>query len=278
MLNEWANRGVNLWTIEQGSINMVQGQTTYDLPDDTVDLLEQVIRTQANDAPNQTDLNITRISVSTYSTIPNKNATGRPIQVWINRQSGQTNTTTVVLTQAMTATDTTIYVSDISQLSTTGFINITTSGVTETVLYQNVAPTPSSTNANLGQLTNCFRAKNGTLAAAHAISGTTIAVNFLPNINVWPTPADPGDQYTFVYWRMRRVQDAGNGVNVQDIPFRFVPCMVAGLAFYLSQKIPNAAARSPYLKSEYEEQWLLASTEDRDKAADRYVPRNMMYA
>jgi hypothetical protein len=89
MLNEWANRGVNLWTIEQGSINMVQGVTTYDLPDDTVDLLEQVIRTQANDAPNQTDLNITRISVSTYSTIPNKLAQGRPIQVWINRQSGQ---------------------------------------------------------------------------------------------------------------------------------------------------------------------------------------------
>jgi hypothetical protein len=74
------------------------------------------------------------------------------------------------------------------------------------------------------------------------------------------------------------MQDAGGGVNVQDIPFRFIPCMVAGLAFYLSQKIAGAEMRSPYLKSEYEEQWALASTEDRDKSADRYVPRGMMYA
>ena len=89
LTGEWANRGLNLWTIEQGSINMVQGQTTYDLPDDTVDLVEHVIRTFSGEGPNQTDLNITRISVSTYSTIPNKLAQGRPIQVWINRQSGQ---------------------------------------------------------------------------------------------------------------------------------------------------------------------------------------------
>ena len=89
MLSEWANRGVNLWTIEQGSINLVQGTTTYDLPADTVDLIEQVIRTNSGDASNQTDLNITRISVSTYSTIPNKLTQGRPIQVWVNRQSGQ---------------------------------------------------------------------------------------------------------------------------------------------------------------------------------------------
>ena len=89
MLTEWANRGINLWTIEQGSVNLVQGQTTYDLPIDTVDLLEHVIRTDSGQGPNQTDLNITRISVSTYSTIPNKLAQGRPIQVWVNRQSGQ---------------------------------------------------------------------------------------------------------------------------------------------------------------------------------------------
>jgi hypothetical protein len=89
MLTEWANRGINLWTVEQGSVNLVQGQTTYDLPIDTVDLLEHVIRTDSGQGPNQTDLNITRISVSTYSTIPNKLAQGRPIQVWVNRQSGQ---------------------------------------------------------------------------------------------------------------------------------------------------------------------------------------------
>jgi hypothetical protein len=89
MLTEWANKGINLWTIEQGSINLVQGTVTYDLPIDTVDLLEHVIRTNSAQGPNQTDLNITRISVSTYSTIPNKLTQGRPIQVWVNRQSGQ---------------------------------------------------------------------------------------------------------------------------------------------------------------------------------------------
>ena len=77
MLAEWANRGVNLWTIEQGSINLVQGTVIYDLPIDTVDLIEHVIRTNSGQSSNQTDLNITRISVSTYSTIPNKLTQGR---------------------------------------------------------------------------------------------------------------------------------------------------------------------------------------------------------
>ena len=86
---EWANRGINLWTIEQGSIPLVQGQITYDLPADTIDLLEHVVRTQSGQQ-GQTDINISRISVDTYATIPNKNAQGRPIQVWINRQSGAT--------------------------------------------------------------------------------------------------------------------------------------------------------------------------------------------
>ena len=89
LIGEWANRGINLWTIEQGSINLAQGVITYDLPDDTVDLLEHVIRTNSGQIANQTDLNINRISVSTYSTIPNKLTQGRPIQVWVDRQSGQ---------------------------------------------------------------------------------------------------------------------------------------------------------------------------------------------
>ena len=89
---EWANKGINLWTIEQGEIAMVQGQIEYNLPVDTIDLLDQVIRTQTG--INQTDINISRISVDTYATIPNKNAQGRPIQVWINRQSGATEPTT----------------------------------------------------------------------------------------------------------------------------------------------------------------------------------------
>lgn len=191
---EWANRGINLWTIEQGQIAMVQGQIVYDLPVDTIDLLDHVIRTQSGQQ-GQTDINITRISVDTYSTIPNKNAQGRPIQVWINRQSGATE------------------------------------------------------------------------------PGTGVAY---PQINVWPAP-EQSNYYTFVYWRLRRIQDAGNGVTTQDIPFRFLPCMVAGLAYHLSKKIPGALERTQMLKMEYEELWQQAADEDREKAALRIAPRQMFY-
>jgi hypothetical protein len=190
---EWANRGINLWTIEQGQIAMVQGQIVYDLPVDTIDLLDHVIRTQTGQG--QTDINITRISVDTYSTIPNKNAQGRPIQVWINRQSG----------------------------------------------------------------------------ATEPVSGVAY-----PQINVWPAP-EQSNYYTFVYWRLRRIQDAGTGVTTQDIPFRFIPCMVAGLAFHLSKKIPGALERTQMLKAEYEELWQQAADEDREKAALRIAPRQMFY-
>jgi hypothetical protein len=99
-----------------------------------------------------------------------------------------------------------------------------------------------------------------------------------PKIVVWPTPNAPGDQYTFVYFRLRRIQDAGGGVSTQDIPFRFLTCMVAGLAFYLSIKLPDVAPdRIGFLKSEYEQQFELASSEDREKAPLRFVPRNMFY-
>jgi hypothetical protein len=172
---EWANRGINLWTIEQGSIPMVQGQITYALPVDTIDLLDSVIRTQTG--AEQTDINISRISVSTYATIPNKNAQGRPIQVWINRQSGAT--------------------------------------------YPINGNQPNTTNTSTG-------------------------VN-PPNINVWPAP-DQSNFYTYVYWRLRRIQDAGNGVNTQDIPFRLLPCLVAGLAYYLSMKLPEALPRLEIVK------------------------------
>ena len=188
---EWANRGINLWTIEQGSIPMVQGQIVYDLPVDTIDLLDSVIRTQTGQG--QTDINISRISVSTYATIPNKNAQGRPIQVWIDRQSGATDPITGVV---------------------------------------------------------------------------------YPTINVWPVP-DQSNFYTFVYWRLRRIQDAGGGVSTQDIPFRMLNCLVAGLAYYLSMKIPQALPRVEMLKMSYEEQWALASSEDREKASLRLAPRQM---
>jgi len=188
---EWANKGINLWTIEQGSIAMTQGTVTYDLPVDTIDLLDQVIRTGTGS--NQTDINISRISISTYSTIPNKLAQGRPIQVWINRQSGATEPST--------------------------------------------------------------------------------GINY-PTINVWPTP-DQSSYYTFVYWRLRRLQDAGNGITTPDIPFRFLPALVAGLAYYLSMKIPEAYSRMGDLKVIYEEQFQMAADEDREKAPLRLVPRQM---
>jgi hypothetical protein len=194
---EWANRGINLWTIEQGSIPVYPGQIVYDLPADTIDLLDHVIRTGTGS--NQTDINISRISESTYSTIPNKNATGRPIQVWINRQSGATTPTGVQY----------------------------------------------------------------------------------PQINIWPVP-DQGSQaspyYTFVYWRLRRINDAGTGVSTQDIPFRFLTCMVAGLAYYMSMKLPTVdPQRRMELKADYEQQWQLASEEDREKAPVRFVPRTLFY-
>lgn len=180
---DWANRGINMWTIEQGQHVLTQGTATYTLPADTVDLIEHVIRTGAGNASTQADLQITRISVSTYSSIPNKLQQARPIQVWIQRGQAQ------------------------------------------------------------------------------------------PSFTVWPVP-DGSQTYTFVYWRLRRIQDAGEGgVYTQDIPFRFLNCLVAGLAYYLSMKLPGATERMPVLKAQYDEAWELASTEDREKAAVRFVPR-----
>jgi hypothetical protein len=256
---EWANRGINLWTVEQGQVNLVTGQSLYALPNDTIDLLDTVVRQNNGSSSNQIDINIDRISESTYSTIPNKLTTGRPIQVWINRQTAQINATSVTLDGGISATDTSITVSDSSQLASGGFIKIGS----ETIGYANVV-------GNV--LTNCYRGQNGTTAAAH-LTGAAISTQNLNSINVWPTPDAGGGPYTFIYWRMRRIQDAGNGATEQDIPFRLLPCMVAGLAFYMGQKIPEAQPRLQFLKQEYEEQWLMASTEDREKAAIRIVPR-----
>jgi hypothetical protein len=185
LLADWANRGINLWTVEQGSQVLTPGTATYTLPADTVDLMEHVIRTGAGNASTQTDLTITRISVSTYSSIPNKLQSARPIQIWINRQG----------------------------------------------------PAPQFT--------------------------------------VWPTP-DNSQTYTLVYWRLRRMQDAGSGGGyTQDVPFRFLPALVSGLSYYLSMKVPGATERMPMLKAQYDQDWDLASTEDREKAAIRMVPRQM---
>lgn len=264
---EWANRGINLWTIDQDQIVMNTGQGVYALPNDTIDLLDQVVRTGAATS-NQIDINISRISESTYSTLPNKLAQGRPIQVWVNRQSNQSYTTSVTVASTVLASDTTITLSSTVELPATGFITIDS----ETIYYANVSG---------NQLLNCYRGQyNGstnTTAAGHAI-GAAVTLNNLTTINVWPTPNSPGDQYVFVYWRMRRMQDAGNGVNVQDIPFRLIPCVVAGLAYYVGSKRADVPMeRIAMLKANYEEQWMLASQEDREKAPDRFVPRQTFY-
>jgi hypothetical protein len=265
MLIEWSNRGINLWTVEQGQIPMVTGQGLYPLPVDTVDLMDMVIRQNNASTSNQIDINISRIAEPTYMSIPNKLTTGRPIQVYINRQSGMDNATALTLNGAINATDTTITLSSTNGLPTTGFIKIDN----ETISYVNV---------NGNQLVNCYRGQNGTTAASH-LTGAAITKQNLPCINVWPTPNPPGNQYTFVYYRLRRMQDAGDGGSFeQDMPFRLVNAAVAGLAYYLSMKKPEVSPdRIMMLKADYEQQWDLASSEDRDKAPIRFVPRNMFY-
>jgi hypothetical protein len=258
MFADWANRGINMWTIEQGQIDLVQGQSTYALPNDTVDLIEHVIRTQAGQISNQADLTITRISVSTYATLPNKLQQARPIQVWIQRLDGQTAAPTTTLASNISATASTITLTSTQGLPAAGFIKIDNETINYTAISGN-------------DLTYCFRGQNGTTAAAHT-AAASVSVQNLPAISVWPTP-DGAQTYQFVYWRLRRTQDAGGGVNVMDVPFRFIPCMAAGLAYYIAGKIPEGSERIMLLKQQYDEAWELAAYEDREKAAVRFVPR-----
>jgi len=260
---EWANRGINLWTVEEIQIPLVSGQVCYPLPADTIDLLDMVTRTN-NSTSNQQDLNINRISESTYATIPNKLSTGRPIQVWINRQSGNTNVSSSTLSASISATATSISLDTVVNLGSSGFIQIDS----EIIYYANTTGTT---------LVNCARAQNNTVAATHS-SGTSVYVAWLPSISLYPAP-DGSTTYNFVAWRMRRIQDAGTGVNIQDIPFRFIPCLVAGLSYYLSLKLPGIDPnRILGLKADYDEQFKLAAEEDREKASLRFVPRNMFYS
>ncbi len=261
MTIEWANRGINLWTIEQGEIPLVQGQVAYALPADTIDLLDHVIR-QNQATQNQTDINITRISETTYSSIPNKLAQGRPIQVWINRQTNATYDAGITLSSTIGAADTSITVSDGSVLGAAGYIQIGS----EQIYYTSIL-------GNTLQL--CNRGQNGTTAVGHT-AGAAISVVNNTTINIWPT-ANAGGSYTFVYWRMRRIQDAGNGTKTEDIPFRFIPALVAGLAYHICVKLPEAADRIAMLKEQYEEQFRLAADEDREKASLRLAPRQMFW-
>ena len=180
MAAEWSNKGINLWTVEAGTLSLTTGTATYTLPADTIDLLETVIRTGSGS--NQQDLSINRISVSTYATIPNKNNQGRPIQIYVDRQA-------------------------------------------------------------------------------------------TPKVSVWPTP-DSSTTYTLAYWRLRRIEDAGRaGSNTYDVPSRFIPCLVAGLAYHIATKRPEVGLdRVTFLKAAYDEQFTLAADEDRDKSSINFAP------
>ena len=182
MTIEWQNRGINMWTIDEGSVALIAGQANYGLPADTIDLMEHVIRTDAGSATLQSDLNITRVSVSTYASIPNKLIPGRPLQMKVER------------------------------------------------LRDN------------------------------------------PTFTVWPVP-EASDKYTLQYWRMRRIEDAGTGVNNADVNFRFLPALVAGLAYRIAMKTPELAPRVQMLKENYIEEFGMAADEDREKATLRIVPR-----
>jgi hypothetical protein len=260
MTIEWQSKGINMWTMEQGVINLTPGLATYALPTDTIDLLEHVIRTGQNTVSTQADLTISRISVSTYATIPNKLSQARPIQVWIQRLSGETNPTTAVLAAAINSTDTTITLNSVVDLAGSGFIRLDN----EDIYYTYV------TGNTLGGV---FRGQNNTTAASHSIS-TAVFVPQLPAVTVWPTP-DNSIPYQFVYWRLRRVQDAGAGVETADMNFRFLPCLVAGLAYHIAVKTPELMPRIEMLKQMYDDAFEIAAGEDREKAPLRLVPRPM---
>jgi len=179
---EFANRGINMWTIVPGTITLTPGVSTYPLPADTIDIIEHVIRTNAGNPSLQSDLTISRISVSTYSSIPAKLTQGRPIQIFVRR------------------------------------------------------------------------------------------LRDAPEVVLWPVP-DPSTVYTLAYYRLRRIQDAGSGVQTQDAPFRFLPAIAAGLAYHIAVKTPELASRVQMLKQIYDEQFDLAASEDREKASVRFVPR-----
>ena len=179
---EWANRGINLWTIREDIIDLVKGDVDYTLNNSAIDIIEQNIRTNDGVQAQQNDLPITRVSVSTYSGIPNKLTQGRPTQVWIDRQRSA------------------------------------------------------------------------------------------PVAHVWPVP-DKNDTYKLKYFYLKRIEDAGEGSYDADMPFRFLPCLVAGLAYYIAMKTPELSDRIPLLKNIYDEQFMLAAGEDRDKTSARFVPR-----
>ena len=171
MFADWANRGLNLWTVAQGTTDLVQGTSTYTLTADVVDMLEMVLRRDG------TDYEVERISRGDYLTFPNKTDQGRPSQFYFNRQIDSV-------------------------------------------------------------------------------------------ITLWQTPENSTDQ--LIYYYVQRIEDADALVNTTDMPFRFYPCMVAGLSYYLSMK--RAPERIQILKAVYEEEFQRAAEEDEDRVPLKLQP------
>ena len=171
MFAEWANRGLNLWTVAQGTTTLTQGTSTYTLAADVVDILEMVLRRSG------TDYEVERISRGEYLTFPNKTDQGRPSQFYLDRQ-------------------------------------------------------------------------------------------IQPVITLWQTPENSTDQV--IYYYVRRIQDADTMQNTTDLPFRFLPCMVAGLSYYIAMK--KAPDRIQLLKAMYEEEFLRAANEDEDRVPLKLQP------
>lgn len=178
---EWANQGLNLWTVEEGTLALTQGTGTYALPADTVDIIEYVIREGSGDT--QSDIKITRISMPTYAAIPNKTTQSMPTQIYVER-------------------------------------------------------------------------------------------TLTPQVKLWPIP---DQSYTLVYWRIRRIEDAGNRVDFTlDIPPRFLPALITGLAHWIAMNKAEFTERVPYLEGQYNKQWALAAGEDRERASWQIMPWNYM--
>jgi len=171
MFAEWANRGLNLWTVKQGTITLTAGQAQETLTDDVVDILEVTLRRSG------TDYEVERISRGEYATLPNKTTQGRPSQFYFDRQID-------------------------------------------------------------------------------------------PIINLWSVPENSTDQ--LIYYYVQRIEDADALVNTTDMPFRFFPCMVAGLAYYISMK--RAPERIQLLKSVYEEEFQRAADEDEGRTPLKLQP------
>ena len=171
MLAEWANRGLNQWTIKQRSLALVQGDGEYPLSTDVIDVLSVVLRR------GDTDYALSRVSRDTFISIPNKTTQGRPSQFFLDRQN-------------------------------------------------------------------------------------------TPNLKIWPVPENDTD--VIIYDALTRMDDADSQVNTMDMPFRFYPCLAAGLAYYISMK--RAPDRIQLLKAVYEEEFERAMTEDRDRSSFNVVP------